>query len=124
MKNSLFTPRNLFVLIALVFAAGTRLIKHPDNFTAIGAVGLFAGAMMTNRTLSLILSMAMLVATDAVIGFYPGFWIVYIAFALSIGLGWMISKKQNILFIAAASIATAVLFYIISIFGVWIGGGY
>ncbi|MCX6312328.1 MAG: hypothetical protein NT084_11920 [Bacteroidetes bacterium] len=123
MKNTFFTPRNLFVFIALIFAASTRLFPHPDNFTAIGAMGLFAGAIMNNRTLSLVLAMAVMFVTDSIIGFYDGFWVDYIAFALSIVLGWIISKKQNMLSITTASIASAILFYVISNFGVWAGGG-
>lgn len=123
MKNNIFTPQNLFVFIALIFAASTRLFPHPGNFTAIGAMGLFAGAIMNNRSLSLGLSIAILFITDSIIGFYDGFWVVYIAFALSVVLGWMISNKQNVRSITAASIASAVLFYIISNFGVWAGGG-
>ncbi|HTL80641.1 MAG TPA: DUF6580 family putative transport protein [Bacteroidia bacterium] len=123
MRN-IINPRNIFVLCVLIFAASTRIIKHPDNFTAIGAMGLFAGAVMSSRAMSLLASFAVMFATDAMLGFYEGFWIVYIAFALSIVTGWIISKKQNVGSITIASLISALLFFIISNFGVWTGPMY
>lgn len=122
MKNTLITPRLVFVTVAIAAAAATRLLHLPPNFTAIGALALFSGACMPNRWLSLLVPAIAMVATDLVLGFHNTIWAVYFSFALITMLGWTMKKRQSIGGIAGLSIISSVLFFLITNAAMWIVG--
>ena len=55
-------------------------------------------------------------------GFYQGQWINYILFALLTTIGFLI-KKINVLNVLLASVAAPTVYFILSNFVVWLGGG-
>lgn len=122
MKNSIFTPRLLFVTIAIVAAAITRFLPHPPNFTAIGGMALFAGALIPNRWLSLLIPMSVMVLTDVVIGFHNTAWAVYLSLGLITMLGWLMRNRQSVLGFAGTSLAASVLFFFITNAAMWLVG--
>lgn len=122
MKNSFLTPRLVFVTAAILIAAATRLLHLPPNFTAIGALALFSGACMPNRFLSLLIPMIAMFATDLFLGFHNTIWAVYFSFGLITMLGWAISKKQSFGNIAAMSLVSSVLFFLITNAAMWVVG--
>jgi hypothetical protein len=122
MKNSIFTPRLIFMTLAIVAAALTRFLPHPPNFTAIGGIALFAGACIPNRWLSLVLPMGVMIATDAVIGFHNTAWAVYLSFALITMLGWLMRERQSVGGFLGTSLVASVLFFFITNAAMWIVG--
>ena len=120
--NKVITPRFIFVVCAIAVAALTRLLPHPPNFTAVGAMALFAGACMSNRMLSLVLPMLALFVTDLVLGFHNTMWAVYGATGLTVMLGWLISKRQNFMNITGASLVSILLFFFITNSAMWVVG--
>ena len=120
MKNSILSARLGFVTVAVIAAAATRFLPHPPNFTAIGAMALFAGACMPNRWMSLVIPAIAMLITDAIIGFHPTIWAVYASFALITMLGWAIRKHQNVVNIGMASVLAAVLFFFITNGAMWV----
>ncbi|HET6992968.1 MAG TPA: DUF6580 family putative transport protein, partial [Bacteroidia bacterium] len=122
MKNSIFTPRLLFIAVAALAAALTRFIPHPWNFTAIGGMALFAGTFTPKRWLSLLIPMSVMVLTDAVFGFHNTAWAVYFSFGLITMLGWTMRKRQTVLGFAGTSFAASVLFFFITNAAMWLVG--
>jgi hypothetical protein len=122
MKNSVFTPRILFVTFAVLAAALTRFLPHPPNFTAIGGMALFAGACIPNRWLSLIIPMTAMILTDAVIGFHNTAWAVYLSLGLITMLGWAMRNRQSVLGFVGTSLASSVLFFFITNAAMWMVG--
>lgn len=123
MKNTIFSPRILFITAAIVAAALTRFLPHPPNFTAIGGMALFAGALIPNRWLSLLLPTLAMVVTDLFIGFHNTQWAVYLSFGLITMLGWTMRDQKNTLskFIATSFISS-VLFFLITNAAMWAVG--
>lgn len=122
--NKVFSPRLLFAVSAILIAAATRILPHPPNFTAVGAMALFAGACMSNRWLGLLVPMTALFITDIFIGFHNTMWAVYGAVAITTMMGWAIQKRQNVLTITASSIIAAFLFFYITNAAMWVVGFY
>ena len=117
--------RLLAILTAIVFAAVLRLVPHPPNFTPIGAMALFGGAYFGKRILAFVAPLAALFLSDLVLGFYAGMNFVYLSVALTVLIGWAISKqRRNVLAVGAASIAASVLFFILTNFGMWLFSGF
>lgn len=110
----------LITLIGFIFAAAlTRLIPHPWNFTAIGAVALFGGSQLQSRWQSLVIPFAALLLTDLILGFHGTMVFVYAAFCLTVMLGWTLTERTSIFRLATYSLAASSLFFVITNFGVW-----
>ena len=117
---------SFFIHILIIFAIFTRLIPHPENFTSIGAVGLFAGAYLTTR-FSLLAPLLALIISDVVIGLYDPvvMLFVYIGFACSVLIGRIILFQHlNIVRLGGSALISAIVFFILSNFGVWASGFY
>ena len=115
----------LLALFAAIFAAAAmRLVPHPPNFAPIAAMALFSGAQMPKQALSFIAPFAALAISDALLGgFYPGMNFVYFSFALTVLIGWAVASRKTPLTIGAAAIASSVLFFILTNFGMWLFSG-
>lgn len=111
----------LFAFLLILFAAFSRLIPHAPNFTALISTALFAGAYLEKRFAYLVPIAAMLM-TDLIIGFYSpiSMAFVYGSVLLIVGLGMMMNKKVSMARIGGLSLAGAVLFFVVTNFGVWV----
>ncbi len=116
-----FTPRTLFVISAILIASFTRLIPHPYNFTAIGAIALFGGAVISDRRIAFFLPLAAMFLADLFIGFHASMPFVYGAFILITMLGMRIRNNRSAGVVFGSSILSSLLFFLITNFGVWIG---
>lgn len=115
-------PR-LAVIVSMVAAAvASRLIPHPWNLTSVAAVALFSGAYLEDRRLALLVPLAALFVSDLVLGFYRGMAVVYLSFALIVGMGFWLRGRRTALTIAGATLAGSALFFVLTNFGVWAFG--
>ena len=112
----------LWVAIALVmFGVVMRLLPHPANLAPVGAIALFGGAVMP-RKLGWWLPLAVMVLSDAVIGFYSGIAFTWLAF-LFVGLyGMSLRNRSNWFRVPLGALGSAVIFFVVSNFGVWLQG--
>ena len=115
--------RLLAILSAIVVAAALRLAPHPPNFTPIGAMALFAAAQLGRRPLAFAAPIGALLLSDLVLGFYSGMLVQYLAVALIVLLGWALLRRVSALRVGAAAVASSVLFFVVTNFGVWVQGG-
>jgi hypothetical protein len=114
-----FMVRTTLVFAIIVLAAALRLAPHPWNFTPVGAIALFAGAMVRDRRLAFLFPLLVMFATDALIGFNTFSPLVYSSFLISVGIGRFLSHKRNFLRIGGAMFLGALQFFMITNFGVW-----
>jgi hypothetical protein len=117
----------ILVLILAVLAVFSRLIPIAPNFTPIISVALFAGAYVNekHRGYAVLILLGMLLTSDAILGFYDRAMMafVYGAVLLAYPLGFMLSGKVRLLNTLGYSLAGAMMFFIITNFGVWLVGG-
>ena len=120
----MLNPR-VAVLIAMVLAAAlTRLIPHPWNMTSIAAIALFGGAYFSDKWLAFLVPLTALFISDlALSGFYRGMEVVYLSFALIVGIGLWLQKHRTVWPIAGAALASSVLFFALTNLGVWAWSG-
>jgi hypothetical protein len=119
MINQVRSPRFLVLSLLVIAAAATRalplLIPHIWNFTAVYALAVFAGAQFNNRVLALAMPLAAMALSDLFIG--QGFSLsVYSGFVAIVICGMMIRNRISVTSVGLASIAGAVLFYLITNF--------
>lgn len=107
------------ILLAILIAAALRLVPHPPNFTPIGAMALFGGATLGRRWLAFAAPLGAMLLSDLVLGFYRGMEFQYLAVALTVVLAWLIIPRRTPGRIALATVASALLFFIVSNAGTW-----
>jgi hypothetical protein len=112
-------PRRLVLIAMVVAAAATRLIPHPPNLASISAIALFGGAYFSDRRLAFLIPLAALLLSDLILGFYSHMEVVYLSFALIVCIGLWLQNKRSVFQIAGAALASSVLFFLLTNFGVW-----
>ena len=112
--------RLLVLLSAILAAAALRLVPHPPNFAPIGAMALFSGAYLDRRALAFVAPFAALALSDAILGFYPEVLFVYLSVAAIVMIGWVVARRKTALRIGGAALASSVIFYLVTNFGVWL----
>jgi hypothetical protein len=129
MKATIRTPRFFFISIIILVAAISRVFPHIPNFTPIAAMALAGGVYLTDKRLAFIIPLLALFISDCLLeattgwGFHNTMIYVYVAFALTTCIGIYIKNKVSVQNIAAASLFSSVLFFVISNFGVWAANG-
>jgi hypothetical protein len=111
--------RTILIFTMIVLAAALRLAPHPWNFTPVGAIALFSGAMVRDRRLAFLFPLLVMFATDAIIGFNKLSPLVYASFLLSVVIGLFLNQKRNLLRVGGATFLGALQFFLITNFGVW-----
>ena len=112
--------RLIALLSAILAAAALRLVPHPPNFTPIGAMALFSGAYLGRRGAGFRRAARRAAAERPVLGFYPGMLRSSIergadrADRLARAAG-----ASSLLRVGAAAVASAVLFFVVTNFGMW-----
>jgi hypothetical protein len=107
-------PRFLALLTLILAAAATRLLPHPPNMTSLSAVALFGGAYLADKRLAFLVPLTALFLTDLVIGFYGHMEVVYLAFLLVVCIGLWLQKHRTVPAIAGASIASSIVFFLVT----------
>ena len=115
--------RILALLSAILAAAVLRLVPHPPNFTPIGAMALFSGAYLGRRAIAFAAPLAAMLLSDALLGFYSGVWVTYLAVAAVVLIGSLTLARRSVLRIGLAALASSVTFFLISNFGTWMLSG-
>ena len=122
------------VLVSMILATAlSRLLPHPPNFTAVGAMALFAGAHLTSRWQALMVPLGAMLVADTVLelslpgwGFHTLMPVVYACVATTVWLGSAILKGRVSSFrLGTASLASASIFYLVTNLGMltWSGPG-
>lgn len=122
---------------ALLIISGAlyRLIPgRPAGFAPQLAMALFGGAVIKDKKWAFAVPMFSMLISDTLFevltragmvnmpGFYEGQWFNYLLLAGICFMGIAI-KKLNVLNIGAAAFGAPVVYFLLSNFGVWLGGG-
>lgn len=110
-----------FSVLLILIAVVSRLVSHQWNFTAMGAVAVIAGFLMTSRPLALATVLSSLLISDYFLQFHNTMIAVYLGYALMALIGiFMASNKFSR--IVAVSFIGSVTFFVVSNLGVWFEG--
>src|SRR5882672_5580080 len=111
--------RTLLALALIVLAAALRIAPHPWNFTPVGAMALFAGAMIRDRRLAFLFPLLALFAGDAFIAFHKLMFVVYASFLVNVAIGLWLRDRRSIARITLATLLGAIQFFLVTNFAVW-----
>ena len=133
MKNN--QTKFILVISAIAVAALFRLIPHWPNFTPMATIALMGGALVANRFLGFIIPLIAFLISDVLtitlINYRwisledyftsPSTLLLYSSFIAITALGLLLRNRQSWSNLATASLASALIFFIISNFGDWLG---
>lgn len=114
------TPRFIVVFSVILLAALLRLLPHWPNFTPIAAMALFAGTYFDRKQFAFAIPITAMFISDLVIGLHANMPAVYLSFAITVVLGMAIRKKVTAGSVFFASIASAVIFFLVTNFSSWL----
>lgn len=125
----MFNTRTSALILIVVAAAATRLLPHPPNVTSITAVALFGGAYFANRWVAFAVPLLALALSNLVLGVYwnwsfmawqPHLWVQYVAFAMIVAMGFLLSTRRSAWRVASVTLASSVLFFVVTNFAEWL----
>ena len=120
MQNlSVILKKEIFPIGLILILALAKLIPHPPNFTPIIAVAIMSGYFFRNIYLSFAILLISMLLADVFIGFYNNMLFVYLSLFLIAFVFFKIGKKINFKNLFVYSFIGALIFFIISNFGVW-----
>lgn len=106
-------------LVLLILGVAARLLPHPANFTPVAALALFGGYHFSKRQAALLPLLTVFIVDIFLGGYYgPTMFYVYGSYLLFILIGQLV-KGRRLLTLAPATLASSLLFFIITNFGVW-----
>lgn len=118
----------IFVLFLVILGIFSRVIPHPWNFTAIGAMALFSAFSIRTNKYLLLVPFLSLAISDLYLMQYSGQIFVYSGFAVGIALSLVYFTKQEnlgwknrVISLAGLSVVSSFLFFLITNFGAWKG---
>jgi hypothetical protein len=91
---------------------------HAWNFTPVIALALFSGVYLKKKQ-AIVLPLLLLVVTDMILGFHETIFFTWGSIVLIAVIGLWIRKNKNFKRVLGGGIASAILFYVITNFGVW-----
>ncbi len=111
--------RTLLALVLILLAAALRIAPHPWNFTPVGAMALFSGAVLKDRRLAFLFPLHALFLGDIFIGFHKLVPMVYASFFISVAIGLWLRDRRTIARISLATLLGATQFFLVTNFAVW-----
>jgi hypothetical protein len=117
-----------FAYLVVLVAVLTRFVPHLPNFSPVLASLLFGGAHLRRRD-ALWYPLVLLAASDLVlttvvyrVRLEPNQSIIWLGFAVVALIGYSLRTRENVVGVAIAAVAGPTAFFLISNFGVWLGG--
>jgi len=123
----------MVIVAALRILGAGKVISPLANFTPIGAMALFGGSYFNQKWKAYLVALGTLLLSDIIMmqtiytehsnGFlYSGWGWIYASFALMVMMGHFI-KKVSVDSVLLSAIGAALVHWLVSDFGVWLGGG-
>jgi hypothetical protein len=112
----------IFGSAIIVIAALSRLLPHPMNFVPITAIAL-VGGMYFDKKYAFVIPLLAMLLSDTLIGFHATIPFVYGGMVLSTLIGIWIQARKSWKTVLGGTLASSVIFFIVTNFGVWLTGG-
>ena len=113
-------PRFALLASLIVLGVASRLLPHPMNFTAVGALALLAGAMFRDRRIAFALPLSTLFLSDLANGLHFLIPVVYGSFAVSVLLGRWLGTSRRFGGVSLAVLLGAIQFFAVTNFAMWL----
>jgi uncharacterized protein DUF6580 len=118
-STHVFALRAILAAVMIILAAVVRILPHPWNFTPIGAMAIFSGAMFRDRRVAFFFPLVALFAGDLFVGIHRLIPVVYASFLVSVLIGTWLANRRGIFRIGGAVFLGALQFFLVTNFAIW-----
>jgi len=118
--------KNHEIILALgliIIGVVARFLPHLPNFVPIAAIALFSGRYFSKK-FAIIIPIGIMIISDLILGFSLVTFFVYAGFLIAALIGYRWRKQHSWRTIFGSSIASALIFYLLTNFGVYITGNW
>ncbi|MDO8507965.1 MAG: hypothetical protein Q7S53_05385 [bacterium] len=109
---------NAVAILLVIVAVSTRLLPHPANFAAVGAVALFSGTYLKKKY-ALWLPLIIMMVSDVIIGLHNLILFTWGSFILMGCIGLWVRKNKNVQNVIFGTITGSLVFFFVTNFAVW-----
>jgi len=109
----------MIAYILIIFGFLMRLLPHMPNMVPVAAIALFSGAYLNKKIVPWV-PLAIMMASDLVIGLHSVVFYTWGAFILIGYIGMRLKERRTPARIGIAAVFSALVFFIITNFGVWL----
>ena len=122
-----FSPMNnteRLALALIVLGVLSRLIPHPPNMTAVVGVSLLGAYAIRNAWLAALVPLAVMALADIVLGWHSAMLFTYAGMLGAFAIGRWLLPRVSAVRLTGAALLSSLVFFLVSNFGVWLGGYY
>jgi hypothetical protein len=109
----------MLAFLIISFGILSRLIVHTPNFTPVLSMAFLGGMYLKGRQ-ALWVPLALMVASDLIIGFYPLMYVTWGSIVLISVLGFWLKERKSFVTVLSGSVLSAVIFFIVTNFASWL----
>lgn len=96
-----------------------RLLPHPPNVSPVASLAVFGGAFFATKRMAIAVPLLAMLVSDLVLGFHGAMVAVYASLAISVLIGRHVRRRPNLRRIAGATLASSIVFFVLSNLAVW-----
>jgi len=108
----------------IVIGVLSRLIPHPPNVTAVVGVSLLGAYAIRSPWLAALIPVAVMALADVVLGWHSSALFTYAGMLAGVLIGRGLLQQLSVLRLGGATLFASLAFFLISNFGVYLGGYY
>lgn len=112
----------MLAICLLVLGILSRLVLHSWNFTPVIALALFGGVYLKKKQ-AIILPLILFAVTDLILGFHRVMFFTWGSVIVIAAMGLWVKKNKSFATVLGGGLASAVLFFVVTNFGVWLVSG-
>lgn len=105
----------------IMFGLFMRIFPHVPNFSPVLAIALFAGFLFP-RKYALLIPLAIMVISDAVIGFHGLSWLIWACYLLIVYGATYLPKNSSFKRVITVTLGASTFFFLVTNFAVWAEG--
>lgn len=118
------TNSERLALALIVLGVLSRLVPHPPNMTAVVGVTLLGAYAIRNVWLAALIPLAVMAIADVVLGWHSSAIFTYAGMLAGALIGRSLLPKLSLVRLGGAAFLASLAFFLISNFGVYLGGYY
>lgn len=118
------TNSERLALVLIVLGVLSRLVPHPPNMTAVVGVSLLGAYAIRNLWLAALVPLTTMALADIVLGWHSSALFTYAGMLAAVLIGRWLPPKLSAWRLGGAAFLASLAFFVISNFGVWVGGYY
>lgn len=108
----------------IVLGVLSRVIPHPPNVTAVVGVTLLGAYAIRSPWLAALIPVAVMALSDVVPGWHSSALFTYVGMLAGAFIGRGLLRQLSVLRLGGAAFLASLVFFVISNFGVYLGGYY